>query len=248
MEHMQRGLRNLIPAGLLLWAGLSLRAEPPATLVDAFTEDVTRFTQLLDSPLAERRVEGIQGLSFMKHGPAEDAVWRCLDDPAPAVQREAVLALARLGTTKSVPRLIGLLDRPDWKLRHDAWLGLCHITAQTFPADAPAQWSQWWNAGAATHLPALLLGAATNAGPGIPRHDALRALRHLASPALEEPLIRLLSNPGLAPEERGFMAEALERVGSAKAIPALAGLHTDASAWALGRIGGPEAEQGRCVE
>ena len=243
MQHMQRGLRNLISAGVLLWAGFTVRADPPAALVDVFAEDVTRFTRLLASPLAERRTEGIQGLSFLKHWPAEDALLKRLEDTSPAVQREAVLALGRLGAAKSVPRLIGLLDCSAWELRQNAWLGLCQLTAQTFPADAPAQWSQWWNSGAITNLPANLLAAATNANTGIPRHEALRALRHLASPAFEEALIRLLSHPGLTPEERDFVAEALERVGSTKTIPALASLHTDAAAWALGHIGGPEAEK-----
>ena len=240
---MHRGLRILIPTGLLLWAGLTLRADPPAAWVDVFTEDVTRFIRMLDSPLAERRLEGVQGLSFLKHWPAEDALLKRLEDPSADVQRETVLALARLGTAKSVGPLIRLLDRPAWDLRQNAWLGLCQLTAQRMPADAPARWSQWWNAGAATNLTAQLWAATTNTNPLILRRDALRALRHVASPASEEALARLLSNPALAPEERDFVAEALERVGSARAIPALAGLHTDAAAWALGRIGGFEAEK-----
>ena len=40
-----------------------------------------------------------------------------------------------------------------------------------------------------------------------------------------------------------MLANALERVGTARSIPMLAGFHTDNAAWALGRIGGPAAEQ-----
>jgi hypothetical protein len=73
----------------------------------------------------------------------------------------------------------------------------------------------------------------------------LRALRHLATPAVEPELIRLLTHPQAPPldrDERAFLCEALERVGTANAIPALAAQRIDAAAWALARIGGPEAE------
>ena len=72
----------------------------------------------------------------------------------------------------------------------------------------------------------------------------LRALRHLASPAAEPALLKLLTSPPQPPlslEERILVAETLERVGSAQAVPVLAGQQTEAAAWALGRIGGPEA-------
>ena len=198
---------------------------------------------MLHSPAVAPRIEGVQGLSNLKHWPSEDALVKLLSDPAPAVQREALLALCRLGTARSVPSLIGLLDNPSWELRQDAWLGLGRMTARSFPADQRAQWEQWWNSGAATNHSRALLNAATNNTPTIPRATAWRALPHFVTPGDEAALIPLLHRPGLSLDERNSVAMALERAGTAKAIPMLAALHTEASAYALGRIGGPEAEK-----
>ena len=212
-------------------------------LADVFSQDVARFTALLKSPSSARRVEGVQGLSNLKHGPSEGALLKLLSDPAPTVQREALVATCRLGTAQSVPALIGLLDHPSWELRQDAWLGLCRMTAQNFPAGGRTQWEQWWKSGVATNYARVLLNAATNPAPAIPRAAALRALPHFVTPADEAALIPLVHRPGLNLDERNWVAEALERAGTAKAIPVLAALHTEASAYALGRIGGVEAEK-----
>src|SRR5437870_1029685 len=72
----------------------------------------------------------------------------------------------------------------------------------------------------------------------------LSALRHLASASAEEALLDCLGRPQAPPldaDERTFIAEALERIGTAKSIPALANQRSDAAAWGLGRIGGPVA-------
>ena len=212
-------------------------------LPDVVTEDVTRFTALLASPLTERRVEGMQGLSNLKYWPGEDALLGRLSDVSPLVRREAVLALGRLGTAQTVPHFIRLLDDPSWELRQNAWLSLCRMTACNVPADNPAAWRQWWNSGALTNHEAVLFHAVTNREANIPRPAALRALRCFATPASERLLMAGLHAPGLTLEERNSIAEALERIGTTKAIPALAGLHTEAAAWALGRIGGAEAER-----
>ena len=72
------------------------------------------------------------------------------------------------------------------------------------------------------------------------RRDALRALVHLATPFSENELLQLLQqsqSPPLDADERNFICEALERVGSLRAIPVLAAQQSDAAAWALGSLG-----------
>jgi HEAT repeat protein len=224
---------------MIMFAGWRATASDPP---DVFTEDVTRFTELLAGPVAERRVEGLQGLSHLKHWPAEENLLRLLGDPAVAVRREAVLALGRLGTGRSIPHLLRLLDDPSWEQRENARLALARMTAQNFPAEPPDQWRRWWDTTGLTNLEqTLLAGARTSPPPA--RLSALRALRHLATPGSEGALTTLLGQPGLRLEERTLVAQALERVGSTNAIPALAGVPSEAAVWALGRLGGPAAEQ-----
>jgi HEAT repeat protein len=236
------GSRPLLLAACLalLLAGSLAAAEPG--LPDIFTQEVSRFTRLLNSPVAERRIEGLQGLANLRHWPSEEAALRLLADPSPAVQREALLALGRIGTGASVPRLISLLQHPAWEPRQQAWLGLCRMSGQELGVDQASQWEKWWTSAAPTNHEQALLALAKGEQVA-PRHRALRALVSLATPAGEEALIGMLPQPGLTLEERNFVAEALHRVGTRKAVGVLAGLHTDTSAWALGRIGGAEAEQ-----
>jgi HEAT repeat protein len=78
------------------------------------------------------------------------------------------------------------------------------------------------------------------------RRDALRALVHLASPSSVDALLGFLQQPQSPPldaDERNFLCEALERTSSARAIPVLAGQQSDTAAWALGSLGGDEAER-----
>ncbi len=236
-------MRVLVSIAFLLALASALFGAGMDDPADVFSQDAARFRALLNSPAVAPRIEGVQGLSNLKHWPSEDALVKLLSDPAPAVQRESLLALCRVGTAKSVPSLIGLLDNPSWELRQNVWLGLGRMTAQCFPADQKVRWQEWWNSGAATNHARVLLQAVTNSTPAIPRATALRALPHFVTPADELALIPLLHRPRLTLEERNAIAEALEHVGTAKAIPVLAALHTEASAYALGRIGGAEAEK-----
>ena len=217
------------------------RGAPTDDPPDILSQDAARYLRLLGSPVAQRRIEGLQGLSHLKHWPAEEQVLELLTDPSPQVRREAVLALGRLGTGQCIPHLIALLDHPAWEVRQNAWLALGRLTSQSFGANDKPGWQKWWLADSSRDKEQALLARAET-GEATARHAALRALRHLATPASETALIGFLHRPGLAGEDRNLAAEALERVGSARAIPALGGLHTDASAWALGRIGGVEAE------
>jgi HEAT repeat protein len=235
-------LARALALSLTAWLVLSSLAAAEGELPDLFTQEVTRFGRLLNSSLEERRIEGIQGLANLRHWPAEEALLEQLAEGSPGVQREALLALGRLGTSQSVALLIKLLRHPAWELRQHAWVALQRLTAQDFSADQPAAWETWWQGGARTNQEQTLLSMARGGQTEV-RHKALRALPHLASPASEEALLGLLPQPGLTLEERNFLAEALHRVGTQKAMPALAGLHTDSSAWALGNLGGPAAEK-----
>lgn len=223
---------------------------PANELADILTQDVIRFKGLLASRTPERRIEGVLGLSHLKHWPAENELIGLLDDASPGVRRETVLALGRLGTAKSVPRLIGLLGDPSWELRQNAWLGLCRMTAQHFAADQEHSWEKWWQASGLADkeraLLAALMPSARERTEGPSRRDALRALRHLASASAEDALLDCLRKPQTPPldaDEHAFIAEALERIGTTNSVRALAPQRSDAAAWALGRIGGADAEQ-----
>ena len=228
---------------LLGWHASAVRAEPATSQPDVFTEDATRFLQVLTSHEPERRIEGLQGLSNLRYWPAEAAVIEQLSDSSHRVRLEAVLALGRLGSAQSIPFLIGCLVDPSWEIRQNAWLGLQRMTAQSFPVKPSTRWKQWWEGGAAKNHESALLAAITNAQSAIPRTDALRALPHFATPSSEDALLGLLAAPSLTVEERNLVADALDRVGTARSVSALARFHTDHAAWALGRIGGPAAEQ-----
>ena len=253
---------------------------PPASFPDIISEDAARFIKLLRSAVPERRVEGVQGLANLKHWPAESAVLELLGAKHPAVRREAVLALGRLGGAPTIPRFIALLDDPVWEIRQNAWLSLHDMTAEDFKSTDKAAWDKWWTGsnpaqkeqsllGLAGRPPETLVGRGTNApavaafvtsAPGRrglsrpslsspvhpARRAALRALVHLATPASETALFQLLQqpqSPPLDPDDRNFICEALERVGTPNSIPVLAAQKTDAAAWALGSLGGIEAER-----
>lgn len=236
----------------------------PSGQVGVITEDVARFTLLLSDAIPQRRVEGVQGLSHLKHWPAEEQIIRLTDDASAEVRRTTFEALCRLGTARSVPRLIELLDDPAWEMRRNVWLGLRRMTAQGFPAGAKDEWEQWWTGSSLEEKERMLLAQAEvrliepDANTPFPRASgflsqppnnrraALRALRHLAGSSAEESIIELLSKrqrPPLDAKERVYLCEALERIGGRRSVPVLAAHKTDAAAWALGQIGGAEAEK-----
>ncbi len=213
---------------------------------DVLTEDVLRFSKLLSSSVPDRRIEGIEGLSDLKYWPAEELIVPLVADHSAQVQREAVRALGRIATVRSIPILIERLDSADWQIRQNAWLALCRITSESFAADQKAAWKGWWQA-SSSNLWWRQLGRVA-ASPDLTREQRrarIRALPHLAGPSAEPELIGLLKQPrqpALDPSERAWICEALERIGSVESIQTLAAERTDAAAWALGRIGGAEAE------
>jgi HEAT repeat protein len=229
-------------------------ASAPASAVseldDILTQDIIHFRKLLGSPVPERRIEGVQGLSQLKDWQAEPELVRLLEEPSPPVRREAVLALGRVGTASSVPHLITLLDNPSWELRQNVWPGLCRITAQHFPANQKDSWTQWWQSNSTAGIERTLLATLNESVAAMPvglsRRDALRALPHLATPSAEDTLLGCLRTAQLPPldaGERALLVETLERIGTAKSVPVLARQRSDPAAWALERIGGPEAEK-----
>jgi HEAT repeat protein len=237
--------------GLVLGVGIStvLASGAENEVVDVYGQDVARFERLLDSFVAEQRIEGIQGLSHLKHWPAEEGLIGRLRDPVESVRSEAVSALCRLGTARSVPHLIRLLDHPLWHTRRSVHLALQRMTAQQL-GDQRDAWQAWWDSAAAESRQRDLLAAVwpdpTVQQPLPTRVAALAALVHLADATAEEPMLRLLESapqPPLNEDERRYALEVLERIGTQRAVPVLARQRRDAAAWALGRIGGPEAEQ-----
>lgn len=217
---------------------------------DVYSQDVARFERLATSYVAELRIEGIQGLSHLKHWPAEEALIGRLRDPSEAVRCAAVDALCRLGTTRSVPHLIRLMDHPEWHTKRRVHLALQRMTARDL-GDQRQPWQAWWDSGTPESRQAELLAAlmpdASHSDSQLTRAAALRALVHLADASAEPAIIRLLDSPPpprLSEDERRYAIEVLERIGSPRAVPVLVRQRRDSAAWALGRIGGDEAEQG----
>lgn len=129
---------------LALIAATPMRLDGSVAITDVVTEDASRFASMLGSPAPDRRVEGIQGLSHLKHWRSEDHIVSVLDDDSPAVRREALLALRRLGTARAIPLIIRHLDEPIWEIRQNAWLALVEMTTQSFSQENPESWSAWW--------------------------------------------------------------------------------------------------------
>jgi HEAT repeat protein len=155
-----------------------------------------------------------------------------------------------LGTSLSVSALIPLLEDSHWEMRRLAYLNLCQMTAHDFGMEGKGGWETWWNQTTPRAVADTLLQELADepAKPiGSERRLALvRALRHLASPPHEAALLSWAIRQGrigLSRQERWFLAECLERVGSDKCIPVLPYLPPDAAAFALGRLGGPAAEK-----
>ena len=213
---------------------------------DVLQEDTDRARALLSSRVPERRIEGIQELSNLRDWAAEEAVLRLLDDPSLAVRRETLLALGRLGTRRSIPALIRMLDDPAWELRQNAWLELCQMTAQRLPPTPRRAWEAWWGDEDGAIIEASLFSALRAGSNAPPRRESLRALRHLATPASESNLLQWASlplQPSLTAEEGAFIADTLDRIGTARSLPLLVAMSGDAANWPLGRLGGPQAEQ-----
>jgi HEAT repeat protein len=138
---------------------------------DFYGSEVERFSRNLRSARVEERIAGVRGISGIKHWESEPYIREQLSTSHPTLKREAILALARIGTSESIPALRPLLNSADWEIRCEAALAIAALERSS------------------------------------------------------------LNN-----------SNAQERAANERSIPTLARQRTDAAAWALGRIGGPQAE------
>ncbi len=234
---------------LAVWAGVTCAAVAPtpggADLPDIFSLDAARFRAELQSALPELRVAGVQGLSHLRHHTFEADLIRALRDRDARVRREAALGLARLGRRASVPPLIDLLADYMHEVRAQAALALARITGYTPPADkqrAIEHWRAWWHRMTPDQREEELIGRLGDPGR---RVGALRALRHLGGSRTEAALLALGQATRLPRPHLRLLVAAVEPVATAESLPFLkrycGGI--PAAAWALGNIGGPEAEE-----
>ncbi|MEW6358552.1 MAG: HEAT repeat domain-containing protein [Planctomycetota bacterium] len=233
---------RLFCAVCLIMAVMSRNGITSDEPTDVFSQEIGRFRALLSSPLPERRLEAIQGLAYLKDPSCEDALLRMIADPSADIRREATIALGQCGSAKSIPALIALLNDPAWDTRVQVHDALCRMTAQTFAMDDPTSWEKWWqDSDPAAKEKAIIAGLA-NQDVQV-RLRSLRALRFLGGRGTEDALLSFAKGRGAVPE-RKLILLALERMGTEKAMPYLVGQQgLTESAWAMGRIGGPEAEQ-----
>ncbi len=223
--------------GVLLCApARCLAADPP----DACSAAFECYARLIASNAAELRVSGVQGFAWLKTSRAEASLLRLAQDPSADVRRELAWALGRLGRAGSVPVLCDLLHDPDAGARAQARASLDVLTQD------PGLPEEQLRAIEPAAREAELLAALAGADPAA-RLTALRALRCFGDGSAEAAVLAFLagaSPPPGAPEQIAAI-EVLERVGTRAAVPWLASVAEarPEAAWALGEIGGPEAEE-----
>jgi len=224
--------------GLALLAawGVAAADDPP----DLFSEDRARFVRLTESPVAELRLEGVQGLNWLKHHSAEPYLLKLADDQAPAVRREVAFALQRVGRRGAVPVLLHMLGDVDPGVRQHAALSLQSLTQVAEPT------AEWWQATSPEAHQQDLLAALESADAGA-RVRALKALRCFAEQDAEPAILQFVTaaQPPADGHQQALAIAVLERIGTTASLPWLAAVaeHQPTAAWALGEIGGPAAEE-----
>ncbi len=219
---------------------MTVAVAAPDELPDLFTEDFARFAAQADSPVAELRLAGVQGFSWLKHFSAEPYLLELADDTSPEVRREVAFALGRLGRRDSIPVLLKLLSDGDWGVAQHARLSLQRLTQLDDPTP------QWWQSTSAEVYEESLLQQLQSPEPEA-RVRSLKALRCFAGPSAEAPLLQFLTAAKPPPDgyQQTLAVAVLECIGTAASLPWLDGAaqRIPTAAWALGQIGGPTAEE-----
>lgn len=236
-------LRSLLP--LLLCATALSTSAAAQGLQDFFGEEVARFTRLTRSARAELRVEGAQGFHWLRHHYGEAPLIPLANDPDAQVRLEAIRALGRCGGRRSIGVLVQALASKERQIRGIAHVALRRMTGQDFGEEDHAKWKEWlghddWRAKQDSLLPLL------NSEDSGARCRALTALRHLGDDTAEAPLLEWIGKgKGVGGRETALAIAALERFGSTQSLPFLTTQATrrKETAWALGEIGGREAEE-----
>lgn len=230
------------PLFALLLFPLTLLAAPATAneLPDLFTEEFERCAELTESPVAELRLSGVQGFSWLKHFSAEPHLLRLADDPSPEVRQEVALALGRLGRRDSVPVLLEMLSDGDWGVAQHARLSLRRLTQVEDPTP------EWWRGTTADEVEQSLLQDLEKPEAQA-RVRALKALRCFAGPGAEAPLLEFLTSAQPLPDgyQQTLAVAVLECIGTEASLPWLNTVadRIPTAAWALGQIGGPRAEE-----
>jgi HEAT repeat protein len=151
---------------------------------------IERLTELLDSPIADRRWWATYALSVFKAEPeAQRAVIRMLRDPDNAVQQCAALGLKHNPTPDALVPLMDTLrskDRLTSRLAGDA---LAALGAQAVP---------------------LLAEASQDTSPAV-RIEAVRALAEMRHPDAIGPLFKCIDDPSSVVTH--WAEEGLDRLG-----------------------------------
>jgi len=119
------------------------------------------------------------------------------------------------------------------------------MTGQDFGETALHKWKEWLDRDDWPRKQSSLLAQLNSEDAGA-RYRALTALRHLGDSQAEAPLLEWIGKrKSIGGGEAALAVAALERFGTAKSLPFLAKQATrrKETAWALGEIGGPEAEE-----
>lgn len=215
-----------------------------ANLPGIFSQEVARFRHLASSASADLQIEAAQGFYYLKHTAGEGPLLPLAGSDVPLVRLEATKALGVCGGRRAVPILIERLGDPEWEIRRAAHDALRRMTAQMFPARPRGAWRSWLEGSDWPEKERTLLARLAK-GDRADRLRALRALRFVGSRNAEPAVLEVLARPGPLGRDGSLAAiQALERVGTAKALPLLAphAVRWPGTAWTLGEIGGPRAE------
>jgi len=235
----------------MLAAGCSAVLLAPATteaaaeIPSVFASEVARFTRLAGSASDDLRIEAAQGFGWLKHPSGETPLLPLAKAESPVVRLTATKALGVCGGRRTVPVLIERLGDSEWEIRRAAHDALRRMTGQTLPADARDAWGKWLEGSDWQAKEGKLLGQLKK-GDRAARLRALRALRFVGSSRAEVAVLAVLAKPGdLGGDGVKAAIQALERIGTAKALPLLAphAVRWPGTAWTLGQVGGPKAEE-----